>query len=152
MREATGNLFEFDGIRCVPTNGVRKKNGDAVMGAGLAKAVAGDMPHVPSLLGEHLRVWGNIPCVLEDRWVSFPTKTHWRSPSDLVLIEDSAFALQSIADELGWGRVALPHVGCGLGGLSWENEVRPSLESILDDRFVALTPVDHRGRMVGFNP
>lgn len=39
-----------------------------------------------------------------------------------------------------WGTVALPRIGCGLGGLSWQDCVQPMLAQHLDDRFVVLTP------------
>lgn len=33
-------------------------------------------------------------------------------------------------------KIVLPVPGCNNGGLSYENEVRPLISSILDDRFV----------------
>lgn len=56
--------------------------------------------------------------------VNFPTKGHWRSPSRL---EDVASGLEDLVrtvEREGIGSIAVPPLGCGLGGLRWE-EVRP---------------------------
>jgi O-acetyl-ADP-ribose deacetylase (regulator of RNase III) len=60
--------------------------------------------------------------------VNFPTKRHWRGPSR---IEDIATGLQALVQEvrrLGVASVAIPPLGCGLGGLDWR-VVRPMIES-----------------------
>lgn len=52
--------------------------------------------------------------------INFPTKRHWRSKSK---IEDIDAGLQSLVNEvknLGITSIAVPPLGCGLGGLSWE--------------------------------
>lgn len=61
------------------------------------------------------------------------TKNHWRDPSRLEWIESG---LMDLALYMGRRRsratltVALPKVGCGLGGLDWE-QVRPLIEKYL---------------------
>lgn len=55
--------------------------------------------------------------------VNFPTKRHWRDASRM---EDIVAGLQSLREEVrarAIGSVALPALGCGLGGLPWP-EVR----------------------------
>lgn len=65
------------------------------------------------------------------RWiVNFPTKRHWRSRSRLVDIEAGLDDLAKVIDELGIRSVALPPLGCGLGGLDW-SEVMPLIEARL---------------------
>ncbi|HTI97768.1 MAG TPA: macro domain-containing protein [Dongiaceae bacterium] len=56
--------------------------------------------------------------------VNFPTKDHWRSPSRLADIERGLDYF--VQHYLVWGvtSVAFPPLGCGNGGLSWE-EVGP---------------------------
>jgi O-acetyl-ADP-ribose deacetylase (regulator of RNase III) len=59
--------------------------------------------------------------------LNFPTKRHWRDPSQL---EDVQSGLEALARELCARHiqsVALPALGCGLGGLSW-SVVRPLIE------------------------
>lgn len=126
-----------DTIKCVTTNGIVKANGEAVMGAGLALVVARLYPQIPKTLGEYITKWGNRAFVLGENWVSFPTKGHWRNPSDLDLILASADQITQMADKFSWDKVLLPKVGCGLGGLKWD-DVKKELRNILDDRFVAL--------------
>jgi O-acetyl-ADP-ribose deacetylase (regulator of RNase III) len=62
--------------------------------------------------------------------INFPTKRHWRDKSR---IEDSETGLHSLRHEIlsrGIQSVALPAIGCGLGGLRW-SEVRPLIEQTL---------------------
>jgi len=62
--------------------------------------------------------------------VNFPTKNHWRDGSRL---EDIRTGLESLATEierLKIRSIAIPALGCGLGGLDWLM-VRPSVETIL---------------------
>lgn len=64
--------------------------------------------------------------------INFPTKRHWRAKSRL---EDIEAGLLSLRDELlahEIRSVAIPPLGCGLGGLSW-SEVRPRIERALAD-------------------
>jgi O-acetyl-ADP-ribose deacetylase (regulator of RNase III)/uncharacterized protein YwgA len=56
--------------------------------------------------------------------VNFPTKDHWRSPSRLADIERGLDYFVQRHVEWGVKSVAFPPLGCGNGGLSWE-EVGP---------------------------
>ena len=59
--------------------------------------------------------------------INFPTKRHWRGQSRL---EDIAAGLQALVVEvqrLGVRSIAVPPLGCGLGGLDW-GVVRPMIE------------------------
>lgn len=138
-------MNDVDAI-AITTNGIRRKDGAAVMGAGVAKAAAQRYPGLDQRLGDLLAKSGNHVYILhrasEEPWqdeprdlVSFPTKHHWRDPSDLQLIRRSAEGLVKAAEHRGWASIALPRPGCGLGGLDWEKEVRPLLAELWDDRF-----------------
>jgi len=70
--------------------------------------------------------------------ISFPTKEHWKDPSILKLIEQSAEQLLGLTQAFNLTNVLLPRPGCGAGQLSWD-VVRPMLHGILDDRFTAVT-------------
>jgi len=59
--------------------------------------------------------------------VNFPTKRHWRGPSRLDDIETGLAALAAEVRRLGIRSIAVPPLGCGLGGLDW-SEVRPRIE------------------------
>jgi O-acetyl-ADP-ribose deacetylase (regulator of RNase III) len=64
--------------------------------------------------------------------INFPTKDHWRSRSRLGDIEAGLQDLRRVLTELAIESVALPPLGCGLGGLDW-TKVRPRIEVALAD-------------------
>lgn len=65
------------------------------------------------------------------RWIiNFPTKDHWRGKSRLADIEAGLMDLVSTILRLGIRSIALPPLGCGLGGLDW-NIVRPRIEAAM---------------------
>lgn len=65
------------------------------------------------------------------RWIiNFPTKKHWRYPSKLEWIQDGLEDLKRVITEKKIKSVALPPLGCGNGGLEWE-QVRPKIEAAL---------------------
>jgi O-acetyl-ADP-ribose deacetylase (regulator of RNase III) len=59
--------------------------------------------------------------------INFPTKRHWRSRSRLPDIEAGLRDLVRVIRERGITSIAIPALGCGNGGLDWE-EVRPLIE------------------------
>lgn len=64
---------------------------------------------------------------------NFPTKIHWKDPSDIEYIEKSARTLVAWCKRYGnKKKIAVPKVGCGLGGLDW-NTVKPKLVKILSE-------------------
>jgi O-acetyl-ADP-ribose deacetylase (regulator of RNase III) len=59
--------------------------------------------------------------------INFPTKRHWRSKSRLDDIEAGLSDLIREVHRRKIASVAVPPLGCGLGGLEW-SEVRPRIE------------------------
>lgn len=59
--------------------------------------------------------------------VNFPTKRHWRGASRIEDIEAGLVALVGEVERRGIKSIAIPPLGCGLGGLDW-NDVRPLIE------------------------
>lgn len=53
--------------------------------------------------------------------VNFPTKTHWKSPSLLKDIERGLDTFVRKYKEWGIESIAFPPLGCGNGGLSWDD-------------------------------
>jgi O-acetyl-ADP-ribose deacetylase (regulator of RNase III) len=75
---------------------------------------------------------------IEPRYViNFPTKRHWRGKSRMEDIELGLAALVEEVRQRGIRSIAIPALGCGLGGLDW-NEVRPRIEAA----FAVLPDVD----------
>jgi len=56
--------------------------------------------------------------------INFPTKRHWRDKSKLEYIRDGLKDLIYIVKKKNISSIAIPPLGCGLGGLRWE-DVRP---------------------------
>src|SRR5215207_2447602 len=63
--------------------------------------------------------------------INFPTKSHWRSRSRLADIETGLCDLVRQVTDLGITSIALPALGCGNGGLDW-NDVLPRITQALD--------------------
>jgi O-acetyl-ADP-ribose deacetylase (regulator of RNase III) len=123
--ERTGDIFESGlGVLVNPVNCV------GVMGGGMALECRRRWPGMyldycgrcdrgevevgrPYLwVGERVRV------------VNFPTKMHWRQPARVEWVRMGLEGFVKRWKEWGITGVAFPRLGCGLGGLRWE-EVRP---------------------------
>lgn len=61
--------------------------------------------------------------------VNFPTKRHWKGKSKIEDIESGLIALVNEVRERNIHSIAIPPLGCGLGGLSWR-QVRPMIEMV----------------------
>jgi O-acetyl-ADP-ribose deacetylase (regulator of RNase III) len=64
--------------------------------------------------------------------INFPTKRHWRGRSRIEDIESGLAALINDLRRLGIHSIAIPPLGCGLGGLDW-NVVRPMIEKAFEE-------------------
>ena len=141
-------LSKADAI-CFTSNGIVKYDGSLVMGAGVAKAFRDRFKDLDFSAGAAVEKNGNI-CQIVDtkitikdqslnshlyKIVAFPTKHHFKDPSDIELIKKSARELMELIEQNGWKLVALPKPGCRNGGLVW-SEVKTAIEPILDDRVV----------------
>ena len=113
-----------------------------VMGKGLAKQFSNAYPDMVDdyreacrdgslRLGQPVIHW-----VGGDQWpnivVSFPTKDHWRHSSMLGPIIRGLHALHTTLTKEGVESVAIPALGCGLGGLEWA-DVLAAIEAEFSD-------------------
>jgi len=62
--------------------------------------------------------------------INFPTKQHWRDPSYIEDIAAGLADLVQVIGDKGIRSIAVPPLGCGLGGLDWK-EVSPLIENAL---------------------
>jgi O-acetyl-ADP-ribose deacetylase (regulator of RNase III) len=53
--------------------------------------------------------------------INFPTKLHWRGNSKLEYVEDGLRDLVKEVNRLGIKSISLPPLGCGNGGLDWDD-------------------------------
>lgn len=63
--------------------------------------------------------------------INFPTKRHWRGNSKIEDISAGLSALVAEVKRLGIRSVAVPPLGCGNGGLDWQ-EVRPLIQKAFE--------------------
>lgn len=153
MEYETGNLFDPSlpdppDIRLFTANGVLKKNGELVMGAGAAKAAKQLDPRAPAVLGRMLRE-GDFQYD-EDRQAyvfglliapelglgAFQTKYHYRDKADPNLIALGAKKLGEFARANPDLRIAVNFPGVGLGRLP-----RKQVEALLEE-FLWGVPVE----------
>ena len=62
----------------------------------------------------------------------FPTKIHWKNPSLMEYVESGLEYLVKNYDKMGIKSIAIPALGCGLGGMKWE-DVKEKIISILSE-------------------
>lgn len=63
--------------------------------------------------------------------IHFPTKDDWRAPSRIEYVRDGLVDLAKEMREREIRSIAIPALGCGLGGLDWD-DVRPLIVAALD--------------------
>lgn len=62
--------------------------------------------------------------------INFPTKKHWKNPSQIAYVEEGLQYLAAHLKEWGITSMAIPPLGCGNGGLNWK-DVQPLIEKYL---------------------
>ena len=103
------------------------------MGRGLAAAVAATWPGCVGAYRDALRTGklrAGTVCVWrrpDGGWiVQTPTKDDWRNGSPLPLVERSIAAIGPACERAGITAIAVPPLGCGLGGLR-QQDVLPNV-------------------------
>ncbi len=130
--EVFGDLWEFDGIIAITTNGFVKRDRTCVMGRGCAKQAAARFPELPCKLASRISAEGNhVFNFPEYGLITFPVKHNWWEAADLNLIGRSARELLKIIEvKKTIEAIYLPRPGCGNGKLKWE-DVKKILSPIL---------------------
>jgi O-acetyl-ADP-ribose deacetylase (regulator of RNase III) len=146
--EAHGNLLDADVDALVNT-----VNTVGVMGKGIALQFRRAYPQMYAAyeraakadeikLG-HMHAWPTEALTGPRYVINFPTKGHWRARSKLSDIELGLQDLVRVVHELGIRSLAMPPLGCGNGGLDWqqvEPRIRAALASLGPDVQVVLYP------------
>lgn len=132
-----GDFFDFDAdIRINTVNCV------GVMGAGVALAFK---KKYPEMFREYTRqckekeiapgkptVWKQGDMFSKGiEIINFPTKNHWRNPSEYEYIEDGLIWLSNYLKNKEGLTITLPALGCGHGGLDW-GEVKRLIRKYLE--------------------
>lgn len=138
MQQLRGDLFHplYDSPpwwRGITTNGYVRKDGQAVMGRGVALQAKTKWPDLPARLGAHLQHEGNTVHFFSDlRCYTFPVKAVWDRPALPSLILESAEVLAAWARSCPEERFLLVRPGCGNGQLKWQH-VEPLIAPVLPD-------------------
>ncbi len=69
--------------------------------------------------------------------INFPTKGHWRSGSRLCDVEAGLDNLLEVIKKYKISSIAIPPLGCGLGGLDW-----PAVKGLIESKLGVLSDVD----------
>lgn len=136
IHEAHGNLLDADVDALVNT-----VNTVGVMGKGIALQFRRRFPDMFTVyeraakqreiqLGR-MHVWETGALSGPRFVINFPTKGHWRSRSRVVDVETGLNDLTRLVGELGITSIAVPPLGCGNGGLDWQ-QVRPLITSAFE--------------------
>lgn len=113
---------------------VNTVNTVGVMGKGLASTFKTIYPEMFTEYARHcetgeLTIGRLLLYRTPHKWVlNFPTKRHWRQPSRLEDIDAGLRTFRDTYAEHGVTSIAFPQLGCGNGGLDWEEQVRPLME------------------------
>ena len=132
---------------------VNTVNTEGVMGKGIALQFKQAFPEMYKAYdlacraGEvnlgHVHIFDLGGLVGGPRWIiNFPTKGHWKSKSRIGDIRSGLSDLVQQVRKLEIRSIAIPPLGCGYGGLEWD-EVRPLIEhafSEVPDVLVKLYP------------
>ena len=115
-----GNIFDSDAEALV--NAV---NTVGVMGKGIALEFKKRFPKnfeiYKGVCDANMLSIGDILIVEDGKTIiNFPTKIHWRDNSKYEYIESGLRNLREELKDLNIPSVAIPALGCGLGGLDWE--------------------------------
>ena len=132
IKYVTGNIFESK-AECL----VNTVNCEGYMGKGIAyqfklRYPENNKDYVRACKSGELHI-GTIHYYMEDGiWiVNFPTKDKWREKSRMFFVEVGLDRLVEFINDRGPASIAIPPLGCGNGGLDW-NEVRKLIDSKLD--------------------
>lgn len=103
----------------VTTNGFVKRNGECVMGAGIAKRVRDEIPGSASKLGALISEYGNRPFRLfPDVW-TMPVKHKWMEDADLDLMRQSLELMVPMVAKFDIHTLYFPRPGSGNGKLDY---------------------------------
>lgn len=120
-----GNFFDFDADLRVNT-----VNCYGVMGAGVALQFKNLYPEMfveykklctnKTLKPGNLHIWKSQNIFNKTIIINFPTKDHWKAPSEYEYIEKGLKALVSYLITIEPITITLPALGCGHAGLNWD--------------------------------
>jgi hypothetical protein len=125
-----GDLWGFHNINkkhfiVIPTNITVTKQGNAVMGRGLAKQASQKYTQLSRNYGLKIKKDKTINGFYIFKklgLIMFPVKDHWKDSADLKLIYNNLLLLlDMLSIDTDIKQVGIPMLGCGFGGLQYEH-------------------------------
>jgi O-acetyl-ADP-ribose deacetylase (regulator of RNase III) len=133
IKHVTGNLLEADAQALVNT-----VNTVGVMGKGIALQFRQAFPQnyeeyrkacaAGEVVPGHMFVYATGTFTNPRYIINFPTKRHWKGKTKIEDIHSGLDGLIKTIEAFEIKSIAVPPLGCGNGGLRWE-QVRPMIES-----------------------
>ena len=125
---------------------VNPVNTVGVMGKGLALQFKKEKPDhytkYKSLCTDgHIKL-GEVWVDEENKIIAFPTKGDWRAKSRIEDIVNGLKDLHIQAIKRNIKKIYIPKIGCGLGGLNYEHEVKPIILKEFNDSKVTVVIVE----------
>lgn len=119
IHNANGDIFSSEASALINT-----VNTQGVMGKGLALQFKNRYPayftDYQQLCRKKLIAVGKCTTYQADKLlISFPTKDHWSKPSEYKFITEGLKGLKELIIAKEINSIAIPPLGCGLGGLNW---------------------------------
>lgn len=131
LRYVTGNMFKSNADCFINT-----VNCEGYMGKGIAYQIKCQFPktnddYVKACKNRALYI-GTLHYFIENGMtiINFPTKDKWRAPSKIDYILIGLDELVKLLPKLSVNTIAIPPLGCGNGGLHW-NDVKSLMEEKL---------------------
>lgn len=143
-----GNILETDAEAMVNT-----VNTVGVMGKGIALQFKKAFPENfvaykalcdrKELVPGHMFVYENRTLHEQKFIINFPTKRHWKGKSRMEDVESGLIALVNEVRTRGIRSIAIPPLGCGLGGLKWQDvrlRIERAFENLPDIQVILYEP------------
>ncbi|MCM3737340.1 macro domain-containing protein [Bacillus cytotoxicus] len=154
LKFTTGNLFEYGYKMDAIVNTV---NCVGVMGKGIAlefkkrypenfnyyEKVCSNKELLPGKMLMFLQNSNGYPRYI----VNFPTKNHWRYPSKIEYISDGLDDLVTQIKKHSIQSISIPALGCGNGGLDWEDVkklIKEKLQHLDDVEIIVYEPSSNK--------
>lgn len=125
-----GNIFDdFDTLDYVgiTTNSMLNKNGELIMGAGIAKIAKQNNKMLPQLFGSQIQakecVGGFYGLLIQGKYLAFQTKRNWKDCSDIQDVIRSINMLKKVAVKYSNKSFGIPFPAINNGGLCWKDVI-----------------------------
>ncbi|MBR1622487.1 MAG: hypothetical protein IJ675_01055 [Pseudobutyrivibrio sp.] len=143
LKEYDGDLFHINDNDTYYAQGI---SADFVMKKGISvkfNLTYNNRNRLVAKYGDYLKKWDDVRdgcagfCILEDKVLNLVIKRDYRDEATLINVSMAFFEMRRAILANDIKVVSMPHIGCGLDGLEWE-DVKSQLEIALADTDVTV--------------